>query len=103
MFNNPRYVTRGVSEGIPIEMQIFMWSAIDNMIVKSKDYLQVFKLSSKNVDGMNIQHVKHSQEQPVYEKEYDLNLRNADNVVNAVTIFCIDDGDHSTMLLSSEY
>jgi len=55
MFNNPRYTTRGVTEKIPIELQIFMWSAIDTMEVKRKDYLQVFKLYAENVDGRSVQ------------------------------------------------
>lgn len=69
MFDNPRYTTRGVTEKIPIELQIFMWSAIDTMQVKRKDYLQVFKLYTENVDGRSIQIVEHTQEQPNYKKK----------------------------------
>lgn len=54
MFNNPRYTTKGVTERIPIELQIFMWSAIDTMEVKKKDYLQVFNLYVENVDGRSV-------------------------------------------------
>ena len=60
-----------------------------------KDYLQVFSLSCEN--GRQL--IKHSQEEPEYEKEYVFDM------VTAITekIFVIDDEAHSTMLLASEY
>ena len=36
-----RYLTIGVDKEIPIDIQIFMWKAVDNM-PEPKDYLQVF-------------------------------------------------------------
>lgn len=65
------------------------------MEVAPEDYLQVFKLSVE--DGK--QRIVHSQEQPEYSHTY---LVDSDEAI-AVSIFIIDDGDHSTMLLSSEY
>ena len=56
MFNSKRYLTRGVDLTIPLELQIFMWSCIDNIKVE-KDYLQVFNLSVVN----GIQRVEHKQ------------------------------------------
>lgn len=99
MFDNPRYVTRGVTERIPLEMQIFMWAAIENMQVKKKDYLQVFKLSVGNTGERKIQLVEHFQEQPDYRKKYKL------DTVNPVCekVYVIDDETHSTMLLAEEY
>lgn len=47
MFNNKRYITRGVANEVPLELQILLWDMIDTMEVKEKDYLQVFKLSEK--------------------------------------------------------
>ena len=43
MFQNNRYLTRGVSERIPLELQLLMWNAL-NAIPEPKDYLQVFRL-----------------------------------------------------------
>lgn len=99
MFNNQRYTTKGVTERIPIELQIFMWSAIDTMQVKSKDYLQVFKLYAENVDGQSVQIVEHTQEQPNYKKKFKLNV--VDPICEKV--YVIDDESHSTMLLAEEY
>lgn len=94
MFDNPRYLTRGVSNYIPLELQIFMWQCIDNLKVE-KDYLQVFNLSVVN----GIQKVEHKQEVPEYQNIYSVTVANP---VDA-KIFVIDDGEHSTMLLAEEY
>ena len=94
MFQNERYITRGVQSDIPIELQIFMWNCINSM-PEPKDYLQVFRLSS--FEGK--QKIIHEQEQPEYKKEYLLSL---DKPVTA-KVYVIDDGDHSTMLLAEEY
>ncbi|WP_455267933.1 DUF960 family protein [Ruminococcus sp.] len=99
MFNNSRYATRGVTERIPIELQIFMWSAIDTMQDKRKDYLQVFKLYVENVDGRSVQIVEHTQERPNYNEKFKLNA--ADPICEKV--YVIDDESHSTMLLAEEY
>ena len=63
MFSNPRYSTRGISETVPILTQIILWNCIDSMKTE-KDYLQVFKLTAKD----QTQHVKHSQEEHIYER-----------------------------------
>ena len=41
MFNNQRYITRGVLAEIPFELQLLMWECIDRM-PEPKDYLHVF-------------------------------------------------------------
>lgn len=45
--NKKRYLTRGVNDTIPFEIQLFLWEAVDNMPAP-KDYLQVFNLSIEN-------------------------------------------------------
>ena len=95
MFENQRYITRGVSERVSLPLQFFMWQCIDNMDVP-KDYLQVFILSAEN----GKQKIKHIQEEPEFKREY---LLNADAPVLVCKIFVIDDGSHSTMLLAEEY
>ena len=91
-----RYLTRGVDEKIPIDIQIFMWKAVDNM-PEPKDYLQVFNLSVEN--GLQI--IKHTSEQPKFDMTYILTSL----LTKAVTakVYIIDDGDHCTMLLAEEY
>ena len=95
MFNNQRYVTRGISNELPLMLQIILWGLIDTMEVAEKDYLQVFLLS--NEDGK--QRIIHEQEQPEYRKEY---LFPSENPITA-KIFVIDDETHTTMLLAEEY
>lgn len=95
MFNNPKYLTRGVQSTIPVWLVLLLWSMIEGMQVEHKDYLQVFRLQKTECG----QHITHTQEQPPYQ--YDLDVPCTD-AVNA-KIFVIDDGTHSTMLLAEEY
>ena len=93
--SKPRYLTRGVDESIPLDVQIFMWEAVDRM-PEPKDYLQVFRLSNMN----GIQVIQHTAEQPEYKIEYLL-----PTMLEPVTakVYIIDDGDYCTMLLAEEY
>ena len=90
-----RYLTIGVDKEIPIDIQIFMWKAVDNM-PEPKDYLQVFNLTVQN----GLQVIRHTSEKPKYEMTYILTT-----LTKAVTskVYIIDDGDHCTMLLAEEY
>lgn len=90
-----RYLTRGVNEAIPFEIQLFLWEAVDNMPAP-KDYLQVFNLSVEN--GLQVIH--HTSEQPEFDMTYILTT-----VSNSVEskIYIIDDGEQCTMLLAEEY
>ena len=45
MFDNQRYLTRGVQAEIPLTHQIFMWSCVDEL-PEEPDYFQVFKLEN---------------------------------------------------------
>lgn len=64
------------------------------------DYLQVFELSTEVVGGQLVQVIQHRQEEPLYRRTH----RFAPiEVPQETTIWAIDDGDHSTMLLPSEY
>ena len=95
MFQNSRYLTRGVQETIPPELQLLMWNALA-AIPEPKDYFQVFRLSVLN----GIQRIEHEQEQPPFKREY--LLPTVENPI-AAKVYIIDDGDHSTMLLAEEY
>ena len=100
MFDNKRFITSGVSNKIPPITQLLMWNAIDEAKKKTElDYLQVFDLSANTKDGLIMQKVIHHQEKPQYKDCFYLMC---DKPISA-KVFCIDDGDHSTMLLSKEY
>ena len=93
--NKPRYLTRGVDAEIPLDIQIFLWNAIDHM-PEPKDYLQVFRLS--DVNGLQV--IEHTAEQPEYQMQYILT-----QIEKPVTakIYCIDSEEYCTMLLAEEY
>jgi len=94
MFDNQRYLTRGVNESIPFEIQLFLWECIDRM-PEPKDYFQIFELN--DISGM--QHIIHKSEQPEYKMNYFI------PVLKGITakVYVIDSTDYSTMLLAEEY
>ena len=94
MFNNKRYLSRGVDDTIPIELQLFLWACIDQL-PELRDYLQIFDLEQVG----NMQSITHRSEQPEYRKVY---LLPSDDPISE-KLYIIDDGDHSTMILASEY
>ena len=59
MFNNQKFLTRGVMAEIPSWLTNLMWYMVLTMEVKEKDYLQVFQLTKTPVG----QHIVHEQEQ----------------------------------------
>lgn len=95
MFENPKYITRGVQSEIPDALMLLMWQMIAAMRTAQKDYLQVFTLT-KTPTG---QHIVHEQEQSPYRYELDVECPDA---VNA-KVFVIDSQVYSTMLLADEY
>ena len=94
MPDHNRYLTCGVDASIPREIQLFLWECVDHMPAP-KDYLQVFDL--KPVGCM--QSITHKSEEPEYRRVY---LLSSDSPITE-KLYIIDDGDHSTMLLASEY
>ncbi len=94
MFNNSRYLTRGVQTEISLELQLFLWNCIDQL-PEERDYLQVFNLELFG----EMQRITHTSENPEYKMEY---LIPSEAPVTA-KVYVIDDGDHSTMLLANEY
>ena len=95
MFNNQKYLTRGVEREIPAWLVNLIWCMVFSMQTEHKDYFQVFTLT-KTPTG---QHIVHEQEQPPYRYELDVPC---DDAVDA-KVFVIDDLTHSTMLLAEEY
>lgn len=94
MFDNPRYLTRGVSANIPPPLQIFIWNCIE-LLPDECDYLQVFEL--KPFGGM--QQITQTAEEPEYRKVF---LFPSDNPITA-KLYVIDSDTYSTMLLAEEY
>ena len=99
MFDNQRFITKGIESDIPNYLQNIMWYMIETMQVEQKDYLQVFKLERVIVVLKFIKRLS------ILKNSLNTSMRynfKAENPVNA-KIFVIDDKTHSTMLLAEEY
>ncbi len=97
-----RYITRGVNEKLPIDLQLLIWKCIDDRVEDKQevDYLQVFRFSIEKCGNLK---VIHTQEVPQYKKSYQIEAKEEYFVLDNVTVFVIDDVSHQTALLSNEY
>jgi len=97
-----RYVTRGINADVPLEIQLFIWSCIDELISSSiqTDYLQVFRFKLEKSGKLSI---THTQENPEFKKVIEIEMKEEYFSLNGLTVFVIDDKTHSTALLSNEY
>lgn len=99
LFNGKKYVSRQANEIVPIEIQILMWSMIDELKEKIKvDYLQIFRLKKKEDKVI----IEHEQEVPPYKEQYELQENNI-SIEHDIKIYVIDSTDYSTMILAEEY
>ena len=100
-FTGTRYITCGIGNEVPVELQTVLWDLIDMDKQKGEvlDYLQVFKLKPVFENGMEVQEIIHSQEQPSRKKTITIQIKTP----ITAKIFVIDDITHVTMLLSDEY
>ena len=92
-----RYITRCINEKIDLQLQILLWSLVDDLKVE-KDYLQVFKLSRVG----NFKNIEHIQEVPEYKSFIKVNAKDL-VFKEEIKIYVIDSGVYSTMLLAEEY
>jgi hypothetical protein len=94
-------MTRGISEELPIEIQLKLWQLVDNIVAMDikTDYLQIFdlKIKEKHLE------ITHRQEKPTYSNKIEIPLEAHYKELHGKKVYCIDDIDHSTMLFSSEY
>lgn len=102
MFNNPKYITRGIAVQLPPELQLYLWQMITDLNRRhmSLDYLQVFKLDTITIGDQSLQQITHTQERPPYKNTVTIRI---DQPVSNRKVFCIDDQSHSTMLFAEEY
>lgn len=103
MFGSNRYITRGISDEVPVEIVLFLWSLIDELKLKSQgkmDYLQVFELKIQDhPDIVENQIVIHRTEEPEYKRSHALLV----DTPIAAKVYVIDSVDYCTMLLAREY
>ena len=101
MFNNPKYLTKGIAAELPLALQLCLWQIISDLSRRiSLDYLQVFRLEAISINGLSFQQITHSQELPPYKNTVTIRFNQP---VSNRKIFCIDDQTHSTMLFAEEY
>jgi len=102
MFKSPRYMTRGIQEEVGLDLQLFLWSFIDER-AKSElemDYLQFFELTVTSDQGKPVQNITHRQEVPAFSKTHQ--VLGISRPLNS-KIWVIDDKTATTMLFPSEY
>ena len=95
MFNNSRYITKGINEELSLSIQILLWSLVDSLLIE-KDYLQIFNI--KVIRG-NLLEITHSQEKPPYKRT----IQAVGNIDRDMKVYIIDSQEYSTLLLSEEY
>lgn len=97
-----RFLTPGVKEGVPLEVQLLLWHLIDASDWQM-DYLQIFELHKDNHTNKLI--IIHRQEEPEQKLKVSFQLGKYAKELQALPskIWVIDDGDHQTMLLPEEY
>lgn len=102
-FNGAKYMTKGICEGLPAVLVMYLWECIKER-KKDKaipmDYLQVFTLSCEIENKRKILIIKQRQEVPPYQKMYKLHDFAK---VGGRKIFVIDSGDYVTMMFADEY
>lgn len=101
-FSGSRYITSGVAENFPIELQVALFSAVEQMREKVSgqlDYLQVFEIVTRVKGQKKFLHIYHMQECPEAKLKYFIPT---DVEVNG-RAYMIDGVDHITLLLAEEY
>lgn len=100
-FDGQKFITKGVSETIPLEIQHILFTSLDLMKEKAEelDYLQVFELETIVQDGVFVLHIQHEQEVPECNMDYIVPTKNDVHC----KVFIIDDEQYVTMLLAEEY
>ena len=99
-----RYITRGVKEQVPKEIQLYFWQLIDKKVeeVETKlDYLQIFEFNRD--DQSPAMKVVHRQEQPLFISYHEIKITEALADFQIEKLWVIDDSVNQTMLLSEEY
>ena len=95
MFTNERYVTREVADRVPIGIQVLMWDLVEKL--EERDYLQIFELTPKDSE---IVEIVHKQEIPEVTSIY--KIKN-NEIKNKMKLYMIDSGEYSTLMFSHEY
>lgn len=99
MFDNNRYITRGIQSEIPSFLQVLIWQIIDELKEKKQkiDYLQIFKVRISS----HYLCIEQSSSCPKYTKTYEFGVVDVVNI-QEWTIWVMDDGVQSLMMFPEE-
>lgn len=107
MFEGKRYMTVGVKEMVGLDIQIIIWSMIDDIRKKKDfniDYLQVFELETIEINGLKFQKITHKQEVEPYSVTKVFRVRKPVNCKMFVISNKDEEGqEYSIMMLNYEY
>lgn len=100
-----RYMTKGIQETLPIQLQFFLWELQMNLRATKKDidYLQVYHLSTIAKDSKTFQVIHHKAEKPPYNAVYCLESEICFNDKIYIISDKYEDSLVETMLFASEY
>lgn len=96
-----RYLTSGVKEKVPFQIQLFCWNEYDKCKQNQEsDYLHIFRMEAIQERGVSKLKIVHEQEQPLY---CCIHLINWTTLIDVDKIYIINNGDDEIMLLAEEY
>lgn len=98
LFIGRKYVTKVVSQQIPIFLQNILWYLVETLPIQDKCYRQVFTLEPVTLDGKQKLRIIHIQRSPKYRQEYTITTK----FITTTQIHVIDNHDHCIMMLASE-
>ena len=102
MFDNKRYLTRGIASEVPLTIQLLIWQMIDKLRDKRSkvDYLQVFKV--KHSDRHII--IEQSSSEPEFKTTFEFHTASVgtEEAGQVYTVWVIDDGEQTLMLFPEE-
>ncbi|MDT2600943.1 DUF960 family protein [Enterococcus hulanensis] len=99
-----RYITRGVNERVPKEIQQRCFQLIDEKVKQTGvklDYLQIFEFNGDDQRGTIT--IIHRQEEPFFINYHECRITNDLTSLQVKKLWVIDDHTHQTMLLPEEY
>lgn len=102
----PKYMTKGIQDRIPLDLQILMWQMYDQCKeeMEKTDYLHIFQLKSLEGNRLN-QEIVHKQEMPEYERTYvvEVNQPITENIYIIENHSSDDSESYVMMILTKEY
>ena len=102
--NDNCFITKRIALELPENLKLFCWRVIDSLVAKGEvklDYFQIVEFEKGEARKKLI--VTHRQEEPEYQRKYDLLLLEEYRNCSIEKVWVIDDGGTQTMLLPNEY